>query len=338
MKVETVFALLIAGTVLFWTVLVLVIILLRKRQKTVSGSRKKNPREPTAGATHSIGIEKEVLERILERVKENTKCECVQIDLRAEPVPSIFESKVGGYPYWDPSKPYPTDSRGEKLALLAQIDLAALPATELLPQHGLLQFFILPGDDYGMNYDCRDRQDAFRVVFHREINRDVTEETVRAMDIPTSFSCGDALPHCGEFSMRFRREQSWMGVSDFRFEEELDRSANELGVRLPEDFSVYSIYKALEKDKDAMSRLAVNEGSHLLGYPWFVQEDPRSFDSPYNTLLFQLDSCFGTKIHPDTDPNHLIMWGDAGVGNFFIREEDLMASRFDRIYYTWDCG
>ncbi len=33
-----------------------------------------------------------------------------------------------------------------------------------------------------------------------------------------------------------------------------------------------------------------------------------------------------------------IMWGDAGVANFFIEEEDLKNKRFDRVMYNWDCG
>ena len=32
-----------------------------------------------------------------------------------------------------------------------------------------------------------------------------------------------------------------------------------------------------------------------------------------------------------------IMWGDSGVCNFFISDEDLKALNFDRVLYNWDC-
>lgn len=35
---------------------------------------------------------------------------------------TIFDSKFGEIPYWDFSKEFPTDSKGEKLKLLAQIN------------------------------------------------------------------------------------------------------------------------------------------------------------------------------------------------------------------------
>ncbi|WP_026659599.1 DUF1963 domain-containing protein [Butyrivibrio sp. AC2005] len=54
-------------------------------------------------------------------------------------------------------------------------------------------------------------------------------------------------------------------------------------------------------------------GGKLLGYPFFTQYDPRE-DGEYETLLFQMDSTFGEAYE--------IMWGDAGICNFFINEED----------------
>ncbi len=32
-----------------------------------------------------------------------------------------------------------------------------------------------------------------------------------------------------------------------------------------------------------------------------------------------------------------IMWGDSGVGNFFISEENLKNLNFDDVLYNWDC-
>ena len=42
-------------------------------------------------------------------------------------------------------------------------------------------------------------------------------------------------------------------------------------------------------------------------------------------LLLQLDS------------DDQMMWGDVGVGGFFIAPEDLAKADFSRVMYTWDC-
>lgn len=39
----------------------------------------------------------------------------------------------------------------------------------------------------------------------------------------------------------------------------------------------------------------------------------------------------------DTDDALNIMWGDAGVANFFIREKDLINLDFSNVVYNWDC-
>ena len=48
-------------------------------------------------------------------------------------------------------------------------------------------------------------------------------------------------------------------------------------------------------------------------------------------LLFQLASYWGENEEIE------LMWGDAGVGNFFIHPEDLRRRDFSRVAYTMDC-
>lgn len=68
---------------------------------------------------------------------------------------------------------------------------------------------------------------------------------------------------------------------------------------------------------------------HHLVAPYFTQEDPRAADDD-DVLLFQLDS----EGHGDEVD---IMWGDSGIGMFFIRPADLRARRFERAWFYWDC-
>ncbi|GHT37887.1 hypothetical protein FACS189435_3890 [Bacteroidia bacterium] len=63
-------------------------------------------------------------------------------------------------------------------------------------------------------------------------------------------------------------------------------------------------------------------------YPHFTQDDPRSCDDKLKghiILLLQIDS------------SDDIMWGDAGVANFFISSESLRNLDFSNVIYTWNC-
>ena len=75
--------------------------------------------------------------------------------------------------------------------------------------------------------------------------------------------------------------------------------------------------------------LGENGLNNVLGYPYFTQSDPRN-DNYYDTVLLQLDSI------SDEDED-ILLWGDVGIGNFFINWEDLKRRDFSKVLYNWDC-
>ena len=68
----------------------------------------------------------------------------------------------------------------------------------------------------------------------------------------------------------------------------------------------------------------------MLGHPYFTQYDPRDPGGPYDTLLLQIDT-------DGEGRDDYVMWGDAGVGNFFINRGKLEQLDFSDVMYTWDC-
>ena len=94
--------------------------------------------------------------------------------------PDIFSSKVDGVPYLPKDMPWPLDSQGHPLALLAQIDCADLMGLADLPTAGLLQFFVGQDDVYGMDFDDETSQADFRVLYHETPDPSVTREEVTA--------------------------------------------------------------------------------------------------------------------------------------------------------------
>ncbi len=76
-------------------------------------------------------------------------------------------------------------------------------------------------------------------------------------------------------------------------------------------------------------------GHKMLGYPGFIQFDPREDKEDrkyYDTLLLQIDSDMGE------DGEDYVLWGDCGVANLFINKEALIKRDFSNILYNWDCS
>ena len=267
---------------------------------------------------------------IVAEVKRRTAAPCWKLTLHPEGPCGLLDSKVGGLPYWDPALPYPTDSQGNKMTLLAQLNFAQLGTEDPLPRAGMLQFFIGQDDVFGMDFDEPDRQKNFRVVYHPEPDPALTLEQIRALDLPTHVEADCCTPVFQEAVFTAEKTVGYMGPEDGRFDalfREMVRAVT------GEDIGEQNAYQYLgDADCRCLNDQLNNTGHRLLGYPFFTQYDPREPEGPYDTLLFQLDSDMAE------DRKDLVLWGDCGVGNFFINREDLLRRDFSRILYNWDCS
>lgn len=267
---------------------------------------------------------------IVAEVKRRTETPCWKLTLQPEGPCGLLDSKVGGLPYWDPALPYPTDSQGNKMTLLAQLNFAQLGTEAPLPAQGLLQFFIGQDDVFGIDFDQPDRQKNFRVVYHPEPDPALTLEQIQALELPTHVEADLCTPVIREAAFTAEKTVGYMGPGDCRFEA-LFREA--VRAVTGEDIGDKNEYQYFDKaDRDYFYDQLNNTGHRLLGYPFFTQYDPREPEGPYDTLLFQLDSDMAE------DRKDLVLWGDCGVGNFFINREDLLRRDFSRILYNWDCS
>lgn len=266
---------------------------------------------------------------IVAELKRRTGTPCWKLTLHPEGPCGLLDSKVGGLPYWDPALPYPTDSQGNKMTLLAQLNFAQLGTEDPLPAQGLLQFFIGQDDVFGMDFDQPDRQKNFQVVYHPEPDPALTLEQIQALDLPTHVEADLCTPVIREAAFTAEKTVGYMGPGDCRFDA-LFREA--VRAVTGEDIGDKDAYQYLDDaDRDDLYDQLSTSGHWLLGYPFFTQYDPREPEGPYDTLLFQLDSDMAE------DRKDLVLWGDCGVGNFFINREDLLRRNFSRILYNWDC-
>ncbi len=266
----------------------------------------------------------DVLKSVVKEIKRLSAADCYILKIRQDLKPGLFDSKFGGLPYWDLSMSYPTDQTGNKLILLAQINFDQYPVEEPLPQGGMLQFFAGQDDLVGMD----EPQRGFRVVYHPHIDSSVTENEIRALDIPTHQG-QDYFPVFQSVAVTLEKGTSYIGPENCLFDDIFTQAwKNVTGEALKRGEDFRDILEE-EAQNDLYEQLSP-VGHHLLGWPYFTQYDPRPQNNFYDTLLFQMDS-------DSTEEQEYVMWGDNGVGNFFINGEDLKKRDFSNVFYTWDC-
>lgn len=228
----------------------------------------------------------------------------------------LSSSKFGGYPCIPKGFSYPTDSDGNYLYPLAQINFSELPPLEGYPTSGILQCYISTNDVYGINFDDNQQQKDFRVLFfeesalsHPEDNFDFLDEVMAAENTPLS------TPHV----LKFTPKDDYVGMADFK------------GGDTPAGLNITEL---IEKTPSITTKLEefiwkefIGNGHKIGGYAYFTQYDPREEGKPSAdyVLLLQIDT------------DEKIMWGDAGVGNFFIHPDDLAKKDFSKVIYSWDC-
>ena len=258
---------------------------------------------------------------------------------------TVFDSKLGGTPYFTKGMEYPTVREGKyagcPLRFLAQLNFDKLPHLDGFPEKGMLQFFVGCEDDevIGIDFNNFFNQNRFRVIYHEQVFEDASQ-LISDGDMPQHDPDDYDFPFNGEFLLKHGDpEMNEAGISDYRFIEAVVSAYNSLygtsAVGLFNGKDSVGLFEVDQEFSQALCELYSVNGTRIGGYPYFTQEDPRGYDEDYakcDTLLFQLDSNYNAEA-----PEDAIMWGDCGVGNFFINSDDLKNLDFSRVLYNWDC-
>jgi uncharacterized protein YwqG len=215
------------------------------------------------------------------------------------------------------------------MPLLAQINFADVPKYPDFPQQGILQFYIQPRDGdgqthiWGMNMSSEPdffrslhQPDYFRVIYHPTIG-----EAANPTEIPQYN--GDGMPIDTEAALSFKLDTESVNADDYQFEQYFGVSVTDFFQKnkgIPE-----------EKIVDFYDYLVNHAPAKIGGYGRFVQRDPRSYapDKADWIVLLNIDS---TSIPGGGE----ILWGDAGIGTFLIRKQDLAKRDFSNVAYYWD--
>lgn len=253
---------------------------------------------------------------------EGSRRAVARVRLVAMTTDDVLVSKVGGAPYLRPGEEAPRAPDGRPMVLLAQLNFAELPVMQGYPERGMLQFYIAESDArfvYGMDLkattsEALQVQHAFRVRYVADLASPPRPDVA-----PPSCGAPCDTPHDPRRPrrMRFELGEEPISATDVDFE-------TVVGFE-PYDW-VMQQAKAWGVDQGDLAERAMPtaSGHKVGGYPHFAQSDPRPAGSALR-LLLQLDS------------DDEMMWGDAGVGAFFIDPARLAARDFSQVLYSWDC-
>lgn len=242
---------------------------------------------------------------------------CVRITPHPRKPALPWQSRFGGKPYWPRALPFPHAPDGRPLYMLAQLNLAEIPPLPGYPDTGMLQFFVADDDMNGLvmanslQEVIRANSDGTRsrVVYHPQVieNADALDD-----DVPHAGQA-EIFPLHDEYAVTFTRVEDVPSPTDHHF----TPATEPLG--------------AIHDDvMEALWEEETGAGSKFGGYANFTQDDPRhSLPHGERLLLFQLDTAQEEGVD--------IMWGDSGVGNWFIHRDDLARADFSRVWFNWDC-
>jgi len=268
----------------------------------------------------------------------------------AEPLPQTA-SKFGGRPYLPAGELPPTNEKGEPLGMIAQINCAELPENDIYPATGMLQFWINPNDEeclWGFDYENPLSQKNHRVVYYETLGEPNPDAPFPNVDWDEGgwpiggFDC-ESGPLEIEYGMTFEVREQGVTASgydyydvfgakwDETYPDELLPEAHENPYKnQPRREALYELTEPFESEE---------EYSHVGGYPFFVQNDPRDeFEELRGHTVNLLTIVSESENEENEDEEIEIMWGDAGAANWLITPEALAARDFSQVVFEWACG
>lgn len=245
--------------------------------------------------------------------------------IHAEATTAESSSQFGGEPRVPPGFSWPMRD-GRPLAFLAQIDLAQVRACspiDWLPSTGTLLFFY-DVDEQPWGFDPKER-DGWCVIYGPD-----SDGWVEAQP-PSTISSSSRLPRR---NLAFRRIRSFpsgerpqmeaLGLNDGEVDRFYTMQGEEFGTGPRHQLGGYPM--PIQSDQ---MEIEAQLGSHGIYAGDQRDERVQALEQGASEwrLLFQVDS----------DEKVDVMWGDAGMLYFWVREADAREGRFDRAWLVLQC-
>ena len=248
---------------------------------------------------------KESAKKVISEFKKLTEKPCYEIEV-IEGNPDILDDKLGGKPYLPEGEKYPTDEKGNKLALLLQINLKKIDL-ENYPKKGILEIFTDSENNYPPKYKIK----YFEEGKNYQKNLPEIDNSQYIISKPKLISV--------------KKTNDYMLPSNYHYNENLIKAVENITGEKYEN--IYEIEQKFNFEFEESLIKEIKEISASIGgYPDFIQEDIRPNLNGKDECLFKLDSNLCDDINI----------GDSGILFVFISEDSLKKCKFDDAIVDWD--
>ena len=277
---------------------------------------------------------------VMSLLNERDQSQVIRITTTVSPEPlPVTSSKFGGVPYLPEGVDAPTNTHGDPLGMIAQINCAELPDNDIYPKTGIVQFWMNLADGlWGMDFENPIAQNNTRVTYYPELGIPNANAALPQVDwddvgwpicpedveLALSFEViqqGDVILSEDFFDAFVEQWNSLYPDQTIEELDELDDLSDELVTDFFDDFA---------------------EFHKIGGKPIFVQNDPRDFEDNLKNYTVDLLTIVSGDVHDprggEDSRNIEIMWGDMGTANWLITPEQLAACDFSQVLFEWSCG
>ena len=277
---------------------------------------------------------------VMSLLNERDQSQVIRITTTVSPEPlPVTSSKFGGVPYLPEGVDAPTNTHGDPLGMIAQINCAELPDNDVYPKTGIVQFWLnLKDDQWGMNFDNPIAQDNTRVTYYPELG--IPNANAALPQVDWDDVGWPICPEDVELALGFEVIQQ----GDVILSEEFFDTFVEQWNSLYPDQTI----EELDELDDLSDELVTDflddftEFHKIGGKPIFVQNDPRDFEDNLKNYTVDLLTIVSGEVHDprggEDSRNIEIMWGDMGTANWLITPEQLAARDFSQVLFEWSCG
>ena len=240
--------------------------------------------------------------KLIEKYKEITRKECYGIEVVDKEFPELLDNKLGGDPYLPVGVEWPRDSKGAKMNLLLQLNLKDINL-DGFPEAGILEIFAPATIDWPSEckvFIFKEDLEAQKELINQDMDKFFIPYPMKIKLIKTY----EHMPMSNEESDNIlcKLLKCFLNVD---YEHHWD---------VPDDEYYNEIYEGLTK-------------SNIGGYPDFVQDDSKDYNSKKDVCILKLDS----TTHDD------IYIGDCGILRVIVPKADLLNRNFSNAYLDWDC-
>ena len=133
-------------------------------------------------------LAKSIFEKIEKKYQKTAKEMMVaDASVNASKEMEITDSKIEGIPYIPVGEKIPVNSEGKQFMFLAQINCEDLKGLEDFPQEGILQFWVLGEDLFGLDFNDYTNRNGFEVIYYEKIRDCYSENEFKKMYNPYKF-------------------------------------------------------------------------------------------------------------------------------------------------------